>query len=59
MSSHDVDTLDRKMPDCVNLPIEICREEFSQNAVFPSNMSILASNLVYGTNQAHPCVIAR
>jgi hypothetical protein len=37
--SQDVDGLDEKSPICVNFPIEIYREEFTQNAVFRSNLS--------------------
>ena len=56
--SQDVDVLDGKMPVCVNFPIEFCREEFTQNAVFPSNVSRFASGSVCRVPQPHPCVIA-
>ena len=56
--SQDVDVLDGKMPVCVNFPREFCREEFTQNAVFSSNLSKSVSGSVCGIGQPYPCVIA-
>ena len=57
--SQDVDVLDGKMPVCVNFPREFCREEFTQNADFPSNLSKSASASLCRAPHSHPCVIAR
>ena len=56
--SRDVDGLDRKMPVCVNFPMKKLKEEFTQNAVFPSNVSRSARAPVFGVHLPQTCVVA-